>query len=220
MWSRLLLEHGADHSIRGIREATPLICACVEKSGCIKNPSILVLLLSAGADPNAEDEECFTALIIAAHCGYKDGITVLLNAGANVNIQNEFGSTALHGAALNGFLSISELLLASGAQASLIDTSRKTPLDYALDNNHHDVCQLLLVSIDSNPLQAVTESIDTSSLPTKQEPQPLRSTQHSSAFSTLNQLRYALEYPLSPADHTIKHHQADEEGEKEKAETK
>ena len=31
-----------------------------------------------------------------------------------------------------------------------------------------------------------------------------------SAFSTLDQLRYALEYPLSPAD-TIKHHQADED---------
>ena len=207
----LLLAHGADPSLRGIREATPLICACVEKSGCIKDPSILVLLLSAGADPNAEDEECFTALIIAAHCGYKDGITILLNAGANVNIQNEFGTTALHRAAMNGFLAISELILASGAQASLIDTSGKTPLDYALDNNHHDVCQLLLANIDTT---AVTERI-----PTEQEPKPLRSTQHSSASSTLDQLRYALEYPLSPAD-TIKHHQADKEGEKKSAEPK
>ena len=68
------------------------------------DPSILILLLSAGADPNAQNDEGSTALIIASHCGYKDGITVLLNAGANVNIQNEFGSTALHGAALNGFL--------------------------------------------------------------------------------------------------------------------
>ena len=173
----LLLAHGADPSLRGIRKATPLICACVEKSGCMKDPSILVLLLSAGADPNAEDEECFTALIIAANCGYKDGITILLNAGANVNIQNVFGSTALHGAAANGSLATSELLLASGAQASLIDTSGNTPLDYALDNNHHDVCQLLLVSIDSNPLPAVTKRIDTSPLQTKQEPKPLHSTQ-------------------------------------------
>ena len=151
--------------------------------------------------------------MIASRCGYKEGVSVLLNAGANVNIQNIFGATALHEATKNGFLAISELLLASGAQASLIDSAGMTPLDYALDNNHHDVCQLLLANIDSNPLPAVTESTDTSPLPTRQEPiPPQHSSQHSSAFTTLDSLRYALEYPLSPAD-TIKHHQADEEGE-------
>ena len=209
----LLLAHGADPSLQGIKGATPLMHACFKKMGLASDSSILIMLLSAGADPNAQSKNGCTALMIAAQDNYKEGVTVLLNAGANVNIQSIDGKTALHRAALNGFLSISELLLASGAQASLINTSGKTSLDYALDNNHHDVCQLLLVNIDSNPFPAVTESIDTNPLPTEQEPQPLRSTQHSSAFSTLDQLRYALEYPLSPAD-TIKHHQADEEGKK------
>ena len=171
---------------------------------------IHLLLLSAGADPSAQDNEGSTALMIASRCGYKEGVSVLLNAGANVNIQNIFGATALHEAAKNGFLAISELLLASGAQSSLIDSTGMTPLDYALDN---DVCQLFYANIDFNPLPAVTESTDTSPLPTRQEPiPPQHSSQHSSAFTTLDQLRYALEYPLSPAD-TIKHHQADEEGE-------
>ena len=209
----LLLAHGADPNIRGINEATALIFACFKHSGCTMDPSIPVLLLSAGADPNAQNNDGSTALMIASRYGYKEGVSVLLNAGANVNIQNIFGATALHGAAQNGSLAISELLLASGAQSSLIDSAGMTPLDNALDNNHHDVCQLLLANIDSNPLPAVTESTDTSPLPTRQEPiPPQHSSQHSSAFSTLDQLRYALEYPLSPAD-TIKHHQADEEGE-------
>ena len=151
----------------------------------------------------------------------------MLNAGANVNIQNKFGITALHEAAVNGFLAISELLLASGAQASLTDNAGMTPLDYALDNNHHDVCQLLLASIDFDPLPVVTESTDTSGTrvedtdlslfmnETIEEESKLlfeKESQYSSAFSTLDELRYALEYPLSPAD-AIKHHQADEEEE-------
>ena len=209
----LLLAHGADPNIIGINKASALTFACVKHSGCTMDPSIPVLLLSAGADPSAQNNEGSTALMIASHYGYKEGVSVLLNAGANVNIQNIFGATALHGATKNGSLAISELLLASGAQSSLIDSAGMTPLDYALDNNHHDVCQLLLANIDSDPLPAVTESTDTSPLPTGQEPiPPQHSSQHSSAFTTLDQLRYALEHPLSPAD-TIKHHQADEEGE-------
>ena len=214
----LLLAHGADPNIRGINEATALIFACFICRGCIMEPSIPVLLLSAGADPSAQDNDGSTALMIASRYGYKEGVSVLLNAGANVNIQNIFGATALHLATKNGFLAISELLLASGAQSSLIDSAGMTPLDYALDNNHHDVCQLLLANIDSDPLPAVTESTDTSPLPTRQEPiPPQHGSQHSSAFTTLDQLRYALEYPLSPAV-TIKHHQADVEGEEKENE--
>ena len=140
------------------------------------HPSILILLLSAGADPNVQNEKDSTVLIIAAYLGYKEGVTVLLNAGAIVNIQNKFGMTALLEAAENGFLAISELLLASGAQASLTDNYGMTPLDYALDNNHHDVCQLLLASIDSDLLPAVTKSTDT----TEHRPLSPRNTDSSS----------------------------------------
>ena len=52
----------------------------------------------------------------------------------------------------------------------------------------------------------------------EQEATPPHRRRRSSAFSTLDQLRYALEYPLSPAD-TIKHHLAEEEGEANKPES-
>ena len=220
----LLLARGADYNLQSDDKSTPLMYACYKKDDFAMDPFILVLLLSAGSDLNAQNERDSTALAIAAQYDYQEGVTVLLNAGASINIKNMFGSTALHVAAVNGFLSISELLLASGAQASLTDNDGMRPLDYALDNNHHDVCQLLLANMDSNPLPAVTESTDTRPLPARstdfktetieQESTPLQSqrqtSQHSSAFSTLDQLRYALEYPLSPDD-AIKHHQADEE---------
>ena len=230
----LLLAHGADCSLPSKFGLTPLIYACIKKIGRPWDTLILVLLLSVGADPNTQSEDGSIALIAAAKYDYKEGVSVLLNAGANVNIQNMFGSTALHEAAENGFLSIAELLLASGAQATLTDNAGKTPLDYALDNNHHDVCQLLLANMDSDPLPAVTESTDTRPLPTRstdtssalpavdtdlslfmtesteQESQLFKtSIRHSSAFSTLDQLRYALEHPLSPAD-TIKHQHYDQ----------
>ena len=222
----LLLAHGADHSLPDKWGLTPLMYACTKKIGSQMDTTILVLLLSAGADPNAQAEEGSVPLIAAAKCDYKEGVSILLNAGANVNIPNILGSTALHEAARNGFLSISELLLASGAQASLINNDGMTPLDYALDNNHHDVCQLILANLDSNPLPAVTESTDTSETHSdlslfmtetiEQESELLfkKGSRQNSAVSTLDQLRYALEYPLSPDD-TIKHHQADEEEEQE-----
>ena len=158
----LLLAHGADHSLRGIKQLTPLMYACKKRSHIIMDPSILVLLLSAGADPISRNKYGTSALIFAAMYGYEEGVMVLLNAGAEVNVQDVFGITALHEAAENGFLVISELLLASGAQVSLADDHGMTPLDYALEKNHHDVCQLLLANIDSNPL-SLTESIDNTS---------------------------------------------------------
>ena len=226
----LLLAYGADHSLQTKHKTTPLMHACFKEGKLTMDPSILILLLSAGADPNAQNDKYSTALILAAHFGYKEGVSVLLNAGANVNVQNKYGMTALHEAAEDGFLAISELLLASGAQGSLTDSGGMTPLDYALDNNHHDVCQLLLASIDSDPLPAVTEGTDTSGTHVEDTDLSLfmnetideeskvlfkKESQYSSAFSTLDQLRYALEYPLSPAD-AIKHHQADEEEETRK----
>ena len=213
----LLLTHGADHSLRSESESTPLMFACFKSDDC-PDPSVLIMLLSAGADPDYINMQGFTALIYAAQYGYKEGVTVLLNAGAHVNIQNIFGSTALHKAANRGSFAISELLLASGSQTSITDNTGMTPLDYALDNNHHDVCQLLLMNMDSSsPLPAVTDTIDTSSSLVT-ETIDLEQEEYRGAFSTLDQLRHALEYPLSPTGTTK--HQADDEEETNKIKIK
>ena len=40
--------------------------ACYREGDLTMDPSILILLLSAGADPNAQNDIDFTALIVAA----------------------------------------------------------------------------------------------------------------------------------------------------------
>ena len=212
---KLLLAHGANHSLRGPEDSTSLMYACYKGSDSVMDPGILTTLLSAGAVPNAQNEKGTTALMVAAQYGYKEGVAVLLNAQVDVNIQNKFGITALHVAAQHGFLSITDLLLASGAQATLTDDDGMTPLDYARDNNHHDVCQLLFTKMASDLPLSVLMNITGSSrrVHRNRSSSTLRARsftlQHSSVHR-LDQLRFAVRNPLSPAD-AMKHHQADEE---------
>ena len=181
-------------------------------------PTIPVMLLSAGANPNIQSRNCVTALMRAAQCDYQEGLEALLNAGADVNTQDSSGATALHYAAYMGHSAVTQLLLTSGASASVTDYKGSTPLDFALDGGHQDVCQLLLSSLADQPdPSAIPRNKWTQPLMQQPRPQqPLLRQPHiqSDTFSNIHQLRYALEHPLSPAD-TVKHHQADDDDNEE-----
>ena len=66
---------------------------------CNKNENIVKLLLSFGADVNAEDDMRRTALHLAAPFGSIKKIKMLLDAGANPNALTKYGISPLHGAA-------------------------------------------------------------------------------------------------------------------------
>ena len=104
-----------------------------------------------------------------------------------------------------------QLLLTSGASASVADYIGSTPLDLAQDGSHQDVCQLLLSSLYQPDPSATTQMKQTGQ-PCPQQPVLRQPCIQPDTFSTILQLRYALEHPLSPAD-TVKHHQADDEEE-------
>lgn len=59
-----------------------------------RNPETILLLLAAGADPNARQTAGYTALFSAAAANRRDLAEILIAHGANPSLQNDFGQTA------------------------------------------------------------------------------------------------------------------------------
>ena len=92
----------------------------------------LKVLLSAGADPNAHDENLNTALIFASRDGQFEIAQELIAAGANVNWRDSEQVTPLILAAFKGHGRLVEILLKSGADISAKDRWNRNALHYAL----------------------------------------------------------------------------------------
>ncbi len=103
------------------------------------------LLLDAGVDVNAEDEEEGIPLVVAARGGFCAVLDLLLSAGAAIDAADADRCTALAAAAGKGHLNAVSLLLDRGAAVNGSDTGpRRTPLMAACGDGHSDVVELLL----------------------------------------------------------------------------
>jgi ankyrin repeat protein len=76
---------------------------------------ILKLLIDAGGNVNAKNEDGLTALMWASAKGYADIVMFLINAGADVNTESCSGWTALMSAADRGSLNVVKILVEKSA---------------------------------------------------------------------------------------------------------
>jgi len=105
---RLLLEHGANPNLPNIQGVTPVMAAAglgsneIDTRGRFKTQPDLVgcvdLLVKAGADVNAHDNNGSTALHGAALFGYDDVIKQLVAHNADINAKDKKGMTPLDAA--------------------------------------------------------------------------------------------------------------------------
>lgn len=90
---------------------------------------VLAQYLAAGVDPNLQNHEGNTLVMLAAYSGNLSAVNALIAAGADVNIPNDRNQTPIAGAIFKKEDAIFEALLQAGAdvaagQPSALDTAQ------------------------------------------------------------------------------------------------
>jgi len=103
----------------------------------------VIRLLSAGANPNAQDDNGWSSLHFAAQA-VSSGVTeVLLAGGAQTELKDSFGNTALWRAVFEsrGNGSVIQLLRRAGADPHAANSNGGTPLSLARTIGNYNVGQ-------------------------------------------------------------------------------
>ena len=124
---RELLDAGANVNEQdGANPMTPLHWAAHNDQ-----TAIVDLLLSRGANIEAQTKGGWTPLHYAAAEASAATVKSLLRRGADVRARTDDGSTPLHLAASIGHIANVELLIEAGADLDAKDNHKRTPLYYA-----------------------------------------------------------------------------------------
>lgn len=101
-------------------------------------------LISAGADPNAVDNNGLTALMDAASNGHHQAVKALISAGARLDDQDGTGRTALHHAIAWRDEKSARLLVKKGARCDIPDRSGVTAGEMAASAGMESVLELMV----------------------------------------------------------------------------
>ena len=107
-------------------------------------PELIKLLIEAGANVNAKENDGRTPLMCAADKGHSEIVKLLIENGADVNAKNNYGHTSLMCAAGKGHTEIVKLLIEKGANVNAKNNYGRTPLMYAADEGHTETVKLLI----------------------------------------------------------------------------
>ncbi len=88
-------------------------------------------VLLAGVNPDAQDEDGDTPLLLAAAAGRAAITELLLDAGADANLAGHDGMTPLIMASLSGHHAVVDVLIARGARVNARDALGRTALWFA-----------------------------------------------------------------------------------------
>lgn len=105
---------------------------------------IVSMLLESKADPNIQNHEGETALMIASVWEFKEIIEILLSSGSNIDARNTYGETPLMRVCSNGNSEIANMLLKHGANPNAQDKSGYSSLMTACHSQNIEMVQLLL----------------------------------------------------------------------------
>jgi hypothetical protein len=123
---------------------TPLHHACLAG-----HRAAVELLLSYGADVNAENMQGKSTLQFAGHSGDRLILRRLLEAGADPNHQSHDGKTALVSSIVNDFPDAARIIIEAGCNVDLPENDGNTPLHKAVQKDF-PVCVQLLRSYGAN----------------------------------------------------------------------
>lgn len=116
-----------------------------------KTPKVVVALLKAGANINAQDGLGSTPLLYSMH---RDGsieyAKILLDNGADVKLARNDGTTALHWAVEALYFDIIESLLSKGADPNALDDESESPLMWAVRLNRNVKFVKILIESGAN----------------------------------------------------------------------
>jgi ankyrin repeat protein len=96
--------------------------------------------------PNADfqNDDEWTALLIASRDGNLDIVDLLIKAGVNLHIRNKYGGSAIYVACQNGHIAIVEYLLKNGSNVEDKNKAGWTPLFTASEKGHLNVVDVLV----------------------------------------------------------------------------
>lgn len=110
-------------------------------------------------NPNIQDTNGNTALILASWGGHVDSVEMILNADADPNIQNDDGNTALIYASYGKRVDILAMLLNAGADPTIRNDEGETALSVSEDEEINNILIDMLFRLGVSPEYIAREGI-------------------------------------------------------------